>query len=248
MGNLKIEYMNVNDLIPYINNPRKNDDAVGKVASSIKNFGFKVPIIVDKDNEIIAGHTRLKAAKKLGMEEVPVIRAEDLNEEQVKAFRIADNKVTEYSEWDEELLKIELEGIEGFTGFDDKEIKKLLDDMEDADDLYVDKVQTPQYEITGECPDIDELVDDRKTNYLIENIKNSNLGDKEKGFLIKAAQRHLVFNYSKIAEYYAHADKQMQELMEQSALVIIDYDNAIENGYVELSKTIQELMGEADVE
>ena len=248
MGKLKIEYMNVDDLIPYINNPRKNDKAVDKVASSIKNFGFKVPIIVDKKNEIIAGHTRLKAAKKLGMEEVPVIRAEDLSEEQVKAFRIADNKVTEYSEWDEELLKIELEGIEGFTGFDDKEIKKLLNDVEDVENLYVSKVQTPQYEITGECPDIDELVDDRKTNYLIENIKNSNLGDKEKDFLIKAAQRHLVFNYSKIAEYYAHADKEMQELMEESALVIIDYDNAIENGYVELSKTIQELMGEADVE
>ena len=248
MGKLKIEYMNVNDLIPYINNPRKNDDAVGKVASSIKNFGFKVPIIVDKGNEIIAGHTRLKAAKKLGLEEVPVIKAEDLNEAQVKAFRIADNKVTEYSEWDEELLKIELEGIEGFTGFDNKEIKKLLDDAEDVEDLYVDKAQTPQYEITGECPDIDELVDDRKTNYLIENIEKADLSEEQKDFLIKAAQRHLVFNYSKIAEYYAHADMEMQELMEESALVIIDYDNAIENGYVELSKTIQELMGEADAE
>lgn len=248
MEKLKIEYIDTEKLIPYINNPRVNDNAVDKVAASIKEFGFKNPIIIDKGNVIIAGHTRLKAAKKLGLKEVPTIKVEDLTEQQIKAFRIADNKTSEFAEWDEELLKIELEGIEGFTGFDDKEIKKLLNDVEDVENLYVDKAQTPQYEITGECPNIDELVDDRKTNYLIENIKNSNLGDKEKNFLIKAAQRHLVFNYSKIAEYYAHADKEMQELMEQSALVIIDYENAIENGFVELSKTIQELMGEADVE
>lgn len=119
--------MNVNDLIPYINNPRINDNAVDKVASSIKNFGFKNPILIDKDNEIIAGHTRLKAAKKLGLKEVPVIRVEDLTDNQIKAFRIADNKTSEFAEWDMELLEIELEGLDDlFTGFDTAEFDDIM--------------------------------------------------------------------------------------------------------------------------
>ena len=127
MSKLKIEYMNIDKLIPYINNPRLNDGAVDKVASSIKNFGFKNPIIIDKDNEIIAGHTRLKAARKLGLDEVPTIKVEDLTDNQIKAFRIADNKTSELAEWDMELLGIELEGLEGiFTGFDDDEFTDII--------------------------------------------------------------------------------------------------------------------------
>lgn len=130
MNKLKIEYINIEKLIPYINNPRINDGAVDKVASSIRNFGFKNPIIIDKGNEIIAGHTRLKAARKLGLEEVPTIKVEDLTEQQIKAFRIADNKTAEFADWDFGLLEIELEGLDDiFTGFD-------LDDAE-----FVEKVE-----------------------------------------------------------------------------------------------------------
>ena len=109
---MKIVNLKTEQLIPYINNPRNNDDAVDKVASSIKEFGFKVPIVINKDNVIVTGHTRLKAAKKLGIEEVPCIIADDLTDAQIKAFRIADNKVSEYAQWDEDLLKIELEQLE----------------------------------------------------------------------------------------------------------------------------------------
>ena len=91
---MEIKMMKTSELIPYINNPRKNDHAVDAVASSIKSFGFKVPIVIDGDNEIINGHTRLKAAKKLGLAEVPVIVADDLTEELIRAFRLADNKVS----------------------------------------------------------------------------------------------------------------------------------------------------------
>lgn len=104
--------INVEDLIPYVNNPRQNDGAVDAVASSIKNFGFKVPIVIDSSNEIVNGHTRLKAARKLGLKEVPAIIADDLTPEQIKAFRLADNKVGEIAEWDEELLTIELGELE----------------------------------------------------------------------------------------------------------------------------------------
>ena len=119
-------------LIPYINNPRKNNAAVDKVAASIKEFGFKVPIIIDGDNVIVAGHTKLLAAKKLGLESVPCVIADDLTPAQIKAYRIADNKTAEFAEWDDELLKIELEALEGLdfdldlTGFDRSEIDKLL--------------------------------------------------------------------------------------------------------------------------
>ena len=122
---MQIEYRKTEDLIPYENNPRKNDDAVELVANSIQEFGFKVPIIVDEENIIVAGHTRLKAAELLGIEEVPVIVANDLTEEQIKAFRLADNKTAEISGWDFPRLELELEGIDldmssfGFLGVDE---------------------------------------------------------------------------------------------------------------------------------
>lgn len=108
---VKIEMVPLSDLKPYEKNPRRNDEAVDYVANSIREFGFKVPIIVDKNNVIIAGHTRYKAGLKLGLEEVPVIRAEDLTPEQVKAFRLADNKTSEKAGWDYSLLDEELADI-----------------------------------------------------------------------------------------------------------------------------------------
>lgn len=103
---MQIIMKSVKELIPYVNNARKNDNAVDAVASSIKNYGFKQPIVIDRQGEIIAGHTRLKAAKKLGMDQVPVIVADDLTPAQVKAYRIADNRVGELAEWDMELLQL----------------------------------------------------------------------------------------------------------------------------------------------
>lgn len=139
MNKTKVTYMGVDSLIPYANNPRLNDNAVDAVAASIKEFGFKVPIVVDGENVIINGHTRLKAAHKLGLEQVPVIVADDLTPEQVKAFRLADNKTSEFAEWDLDKLQIELEGIDeidmGEFGFDDA--IDVSDDMEPIDDEQI---------------------------------------------------------------------------------------------------------------
>ena len=99
------------DIKPYEKNPRKNDNAVDTVANSISQFGFKVPIVIDKDNVIVCGHTRYKASKKLGLEVVPCVIADDLTEEQIKAYRLADNKVSELAEWDIDLLGEELDDI-----------------------------------------------------------------------------------------------------------------------------------------
>ena len=132
---MELEFLKTDSLIPYENNPRHNDSAVRFVANSIKEFGFQVPIVIDKNGVIIAGHTRLKAAKLLRMSEVPCIRAVTLSDEQVKAFRIADNSVSEVSTWDESLLKLELEGIDiDFSDFGLKLPEIKLDPIELADE------------------------------------------------------------------------------------------------------------------
>ena len=108
---MEIVNKKIDELIPYANNPRFNDEAVEYVANSIKEFGFKVPIVIDKNNEIVAGHTRYKASLELGLEEVPCIVADDLTDEQIKAYRLADNKVSEKAEWNFDLLNEELNDI-----------------------------------------------------------------------------------------------------------------------------------------
>ena len=157
---MAIEYRNVEDINPYEKNPRKNDEAVNDVAESIRQFGFKVPIIVDKDGIIIAGHTRLKAAKKLGMTEVPVILADDLTEEQAKAFRLADNKVAEGAEWDIDFLKDELTELEDmFTGFSDDELAELFEEEEIIEE------EEPEVEFTEELGE--------ENNYVVLFFDNS---------------------------------------------------------------------------
>lgn len=142
MKEMKIEYLSIDDIIPYENNPRRNDEAVDYVANSIKEFGFKVPIIIDKDNVVVTGHTRLKASEKLGLKKIPVIYADDLTEDQIKAFRIADNKVSEFSSWDLEKLGLELEelgnidlGLFGFEKFDEEESKIEIEDIDGLVDI-----------------------------------------------------------------------------------------------------------------
>ena len=234
----------LSELKPYEKNPRKNDNAVDYVAKSIEEFGFKVPIVIDKDNVIIAGHTRYQASEKLGLNEVPCVIADDLTDEQVKAFRLADNKVSEMSEWDYDLLDIELDDIVGIDmeDFGFLDFNSFEDEEKEKKSKYTQKVDIPQYEVQGDNPFIDELIDKEKVKYFIEEIESANISDEQKEFLKIAATRHFSFNYSKIAEYYAHQDKEMQELMEHSALVLIDIDNAIANGYVKLSQDIEDMI------
>lgn len=109
----------VNNLVPYDKNPRRNDEAAVKVAESIKQFGFKIPLVVDRNNVVVCGHTRLKAAKKLKLKTVPCILADDLSEDQIKAFRLVDNRTAEIAEWDFALLEEELADVQlDMTAFD----------------------------------------------------------------------------------------------------------------------------------
>lgn len=129
----QLEEWKVSDLIEYARNPRKNDHAVDKVAAAIREFGFRVPILAKSDKTVVDGHLRLKAAKKLGLETVPVMLCDDMTDAQIKAFRISVNRVAEFAEWDEELLRVEFAELAdmGFdlelTGFETDELASLLD-------------------------------------------------------------------------------------------------------------------------
>ena len=234
----KIIQKGIDEIIPYDKNPRKNDKAVDKVANSIRAFGFQSPIIIDEQNVIICGHTRFKAAKKLGLKQVPCIVATGLTDAEIRAYRIADNKVGELAEWDKDLLASELELCEmnmSLFGIADKSNDGL--DVE----KYSQLGELIQYTPKTEVPAVDELIDETKQNELIENIKKSKADKKTKDFLTKAATRHCQFNFAKIAEFYAHQPKEIQELMEESGLVIIDFNNAIKNGFVELVESLKNL-------
>lgn len=251
---MDIKNVSIEELKEYKDNPRDNKDAVEKVAESISEFGFKVPIVVDKDYTIIAGHTRRLAAKELGLKNVPVVIANDLTDEQVRAFRLADNKVAEFSKWDEDLLRSELNQLEDIDmdqfGFDDMLLPKDEEFEEDDEESnpYTMNVESPIYEITGEEPNVVDLYDTESAQKLQSKIIASDVPDDIKDFLIKASYRHIEFNYKDIAEYYAHAIKEVQELMEDSALIIIDYNKAIEQGYVKITQSIGELAERDDIE
>lgn len=161
---MEIVYKKVNDLIPYENNPRINDEAIEYVKNSIKEFGFKVPVVIDKDNVIIAGHTRIKASKELGIKDIPCIIADDLTEEQVKAFRLADNKVSEKSMWDYTKLDEELDNILDID-------MSMFDFNINTDDVEIERIdlsnkEFEKYEIIITCQNEIEL--EEKYNKLMK--------------------------------------------------------------------------------
>ena len=159
---MEIQYRNVSDLQAYENNPRKNDKAVEAVAESIRNFGFRVPLVIDKDDVIVCGHTRAKAAESIGMKVVPCVIADDLSEEKIKAFRLADNKTAELAEWDISLLAQELDDLATFDmsefGFDlDAIAEQLIPELESEEEtLERQKKEFEERMAAGELSEDDE--------------------------------------------------------------------------------------------
>lgn len=151
---MEIKMIKIEDLKPYPNNPRFNDEAVEYVANSIKQFGFKVPMVIDKNNEIVAGHTRYKASLQLGLKEVPCIIADDLTDEQIKAFRLADNKVSEKSQWNFDLLEEELNDI---LNIDMSEFDFDIDIDEEEQEIVEDEIPELPEEPKSKLGDIYQL-------------------------------------------------------------------------------------------
>ncbi len=221
------------------------------IKKSLEDCGAGRSVLVDKDNVLIAGNGVYEQAQELGLpvrvietdgKELVVVKRNDLSsdDEKRKLLALADNHASDTSMFDMDLVLEEFSPGEldlwefEIEGFD-------IDDNIDTNDInrYSKKIKSPIYEpIESEPPKLEELFKVDKYDQLLNKIKEANIPEREKEFLRYAATRHLVFNYSAIAEYYAHAQKIMQELMEDSALVIIDFDKAIEAGYVRLSEEI----------
>lgn len=256
------ERRRIDTLKPAEYNPRKRlqpgDSEYEALKRSIETFGYVDPIIVNKDGTVIGGHQRLFVLSDLGYLEADVAVV-DLNKQDEKALNIALNKIS--GEWDEEKLaaifsELKLEGYDtDKTGFEKNEVADVLSAIVNeeaaAESKYSQKIATPIYEITGETPEVSDLFNAVKYRELLRDIEtDGSITEEEREFLILAASRHIVFNYRNIAEYYAAASPAMQGLMEDSALVIIDVNSAIENGFAKLAKTIEsmhdEIVGEND--
>ena len=233
--------MKLSDIRINPDNPRIiKDDKFKKLCDSIKEFPKMLelrPIIVDDTGLILGGNMRYRAIKELGLElkDKWVKKASDLTEEEKKRFVIEDN--VPFGEWDWENLANE---------WNEEELVDWGIDLPKSsdDDFYTREIVTPTYEPSDEKPDLSDLIDKTKSKELLEEINKANISDEEKEFLKFASYRHNVFNYSKIADFYANSSKEVQELMEKSALVIIDYKKAIELGYVELTNEIADAVKE----
>jgi len=245
---MQIEKIKVDEIIPYADNAKLHPERqIEQIRSSILEFGFNDPIAIDENNVVIEGNGRLMAIKDLGFKEVDCIRIEGLTEDQKRAYILVHNQLTMNTGFDIDILNKELERIKGIdmTQFDFEINIDFDNDIDTGDgNQYSHKVEIPQYEPTGERPDIWELVDTAKADSFLEEINESKVSPEEKDFLIKATRRLYEFNYKKIAEYYAQATPEMQELMEHLALVIIDFDNAIAYGYAQLSAALEEMRAE----
>jgi ParB family transcriptional regulator, chromosome partitioning protein len=183
----QLEEWKVSDLIEYARNPRKNDHAVDKVAAAIREFGFRVPILAKSDKTVVDGHLRLKAAKKLGLETVPVMLCDDMTDAQIKAFRISVNRVAEFAEWDDELLRIEFAELAdmGFdlelTGFglDEIEAMQFDDDAESEMPALADGEKEPFQQKTFTLHDeqaaiVDDAITLARSNPLVDTGLNEN--------------------------------------------------------------------------
>lgn len=231
---MTINKINIEEVKLNQNNPRIiKDDKFKKLVKSIKEFPQMLnirPIVVDENNIVLGGNMRLKACKEAGLKEVPIIKASELTEEQKKEFIVKDN--LGYGEWDYELL-LEYWKKEDLVdwGMDIPKNSTL--------DEYTKKIEIPLYEPSDIKPFINDLYNTDKYDELINDIDNSNIDDKEKSFLKIAATRHIIFNYDMIADYYSNSNKDIQELMEKSALVLVDFNKAIEYGFIKLTDDIK---------
>jgi ParB-like chromosome segregation protein Spo0J len=188
------------------------------------------------------------AASKLGLTEVPCMTAKGWSEAQRRAYVIADNKLSLNAGWDDDLLKIELADLTelGFnldlTGFPEAEITNLFN----PPSSYSRKVEAPIYTPADEQPAISDLRDETKADSLKAAIREADLPEDVAAFLLSAAERHTVFHFQRIADFYAHAPPEQQRLFEASGLVIIDLDAAIESGFVAVNQMLLDMVEDSD--
>lgn len=247
------ELVDIHKLVP---NPKNNNhhpkEQIDRLAKIIDYQGQRSPVVVsNRSGFIVKGHGRLEAIRKLGWEKVAVDYQDYENEAQEYADMTADNQIAMWAEFDNNMLMSEIPEL-GDIDLDllgIKDIDNIIidSDQDKKDETYQMKIDTPVYEITGEKPNISELSNTEKADKIIYEIEKSNIPDEVKRFLKIASTRLYEFNYSKVAEFYAHQDEETQDLMEKLALVIIDYNKAVENGFVEMTEQIEKIVGKNDI-
>ena len=239
---MKIESIKINKLKPATYNPRQiSTKQYNDLKKSIERFGLVDPIIINKNgNVVVGGHQRLKVCKELTFVDIDCVVL-DLSKEEERELNIRLNKNT--GDFDMDILANEFD-IDQLVDWGFKHIDLDINIDKIEQDTYTNKIEAPIYSPSETKPKVSQLYNEDKSVELLEKIKKSKVNKLEKEFLLIAASRHLVFDYSKIAEYYSHSNKEMQELMEDSALVIIDFKKAIENGYVELTNAIKDIYDE----
>lgn len=235
---MEIIYRKLSELVPNPKNPRKSTkEAIAELAESIKNnpqfFEARPVLLSDRIGQlvIIGGERRTEAAKLLGLEKVPTILMNGLTEAEEDEILIKDN--THAGVWDEKkLAQWEKDRLQKWgVGANWKKV---------GEEKYTRKIESPVYVPKGEVPGIEELYDSAKYNELLDRIEKAKVPAEVKRFLRLAATRHIVFNFEKIADYYAWAEPKVQRLFEDSALVIIDFNKAIGGGYVKMCESIIE--------
>ncbi|NCU71550.1 MAG: transcriptional regulator [Candidatus Fonsibacter lacus] len=222
------------------------------IAESLKRYGAARSIVIDEENRILAGNGTIEGAKAAGIKNVRIIDADGdeliavrragLTEDEKIGLALADNRTSDLSEWDGAMLHQLSEEHDISAWFDKSELDNLFGTEEtiDEDSPYTNKTTAPIYEPTGEQHKPKQLYDPTKTERLLADIETADIPDDVRAFLVSAAHRHTAFNYSKIADYYATAPKEIQSLFEDSALVIIDFEQAIQNGFVKLDASVEE--------
>jgi hypothetical protein len=228
--------VDIKKVIPNPTNPRIiKDDKFKKLVKSIQEFPQMLelrPIVVDGNMVVLGGNMRLKASIAAGLTEVDILIADQLTDAQKGEFIIKDN--VGFGEWDWDMLANEWD----IDALEDWGLDLPIDKDEET---YTTKIESPIYKQKGEKPESKDLCNLGKYYSLIDKIENSSIDEEKKLFLKLAATRHIQFDYRLIAEYYAHEESEMQNLMEENALVIIDYDKAIELGFVKLFETFETL-------
>ena len=213
------------------------------IAASLDLHGQQKPIVAMRDGKVIAGNGTLEAARALGWDRIACVTYDDEDAAKAAAFAIVDNRSAELSEWDTDALAAVLAEIPpdllGAVGF----IPAELDDLLHPQTPYTRKITPPIYEPRNAKPPVGALMDRSKTADLLRAIDAADLPDDVVAFLRSAAERHTVFDFGRIADFYAHSAPATQRLFEHSALVIIDINQAIECGFVDLSTRLLEIAG-----
>ncbi len=253
--------VDLSELKPNPDNPNRHpDEQIDLLAKIIVKNGWRERITVSNQSGLIVkGHGRFMAAARAGLSKAPV-EYQDYESAALEAADLtADNKIAEFSYVDREAARALMEQFKeskdfslgpdsdffefGFTVDEVSELFANENNTGGSGDAYTRKIDSPVYEPKGESPTAKELFDETKTSELVEEIELAKIPSDIKTFLFKAAMRHTVFHYDRIAEFYCHADRKTQQLMESSGLVIVDFDRAIELGYIKLSEEIANQYG-----